>query len=89
MEAEQFYKGIRPAINTGLSVTRVGKAAQIKAMQQVSGSMKLDLAQYREVAAFSQFGSDLDAVTQQLLKRGEKLTELIKQKQYVPMASEE
>ena len=89
LEADLFYKGIRPAINVGLSVTRVGSAAQIKAMKQMSGSMKLDLAQYREVAAFAQFGSDLDAATQQLLKRGEKLTELIKQNQYVPMPSEE
>merc|ERR1711904_266957 len=89
LETEQFYKGIRPAINVGLSVSRVGSAAQVKAMKQVSGTMKLDLAQYREVAAFAQFGSDLDAATQQLLNRGEKLTELIKQKQYVPMPSEE
>merc|ERR1712046_432977 len=89
LETELFYKGIRPAINVGLSVSRVGSAAQIKAMKQVAGSMKLDLAQCREVAAFAQFGSDLDAATQQLLKRGEKLTELIKQNQYVPMPSEE
>merc|ERR1711907_525163 len=89
LETELFYKGIRPAINVGLSVSRVGSAAQIKAMKQVSGSMKLELAQYREVAAFAQFGSDMDASTQQLLSRGEKLTELIKQKQYVPMPSEE
>ena len=89
METELFYKGIRPAINVGLSVSRVGSAAQIKAMKQVSGTMKLDLAQYREVAAFAQFGSDLDAATQQLLNRGEKLTELLKQRQYVPMAAEE
>merc|ERR1711904_627888 len=89
LETELFYKGIRPAVNVGLPVSRVGSAAQIKAMKQVSGSMKLDLAQYREVAAFAQFGSDLDAATQQLLNRGEKLTELIKQKQYVPMPSEE
>jgi len=80
---------VRPAINVGLSVSRVGSAAQIKAMKQVSGSLKLDLAQYREIAAFAQFGSDLDAATQQLLNRGEKLTELLKQKQYVPMAAEE
>ena len=78
LETELFYKGIRPAINVGLSVSRVGSAAQIKAMKQVSGTMKLDLAQYREVAAFAQFGSDLDAATQQLLNRGEKLTELLK-----------
>ena len=89
LETELFYKGIRPAINIGLSVSRVGSAAQIKAMKQVSGSMKLELAQYREVAAFAQFGSDLDAATQQLLNRGEKLTELLKQKQYVPMPAEE
>merc|ERR1712054_634948 len=88
LETELFYKGIRPAINVGLSVTRVGSAAQIKAMKQMSGSMKLDLAQYREVAAFAQFGSDLDAATQQLLNRGEKLTELLKQRQYVPMPAE-
>jgi len=89
LETELFYKGIRPAINVGLSVSRVGSAAQIKAMKQVSGSMKLELAQYREVAAFAQFGSDLDASTQQLLNRGEKLTEILKQKQYVPMPVEE
>jgi len=89
LETELFYKGIRPAINVGLSVSRVGSAAQIKAMKQVAGSMKLELAQYREVAAFAQFGSDLDAATQQLLNRGEKLTELLKQKQYVPMPAEE
>merc|ERR1712091_722643 len=89
LENELFYKGIRPAINVGLSVSRVGSAAQVKAMKQVSGTMKLDLAQYREVAAFAQFGSDLDAATQQLLNRGEKLTELLKQKQYVPMPVEE
>jgi len=89
LETELFYRGIRPAINVGLSVSRVGSAAQIKAMKQVSGSMKLELAQYREVAAFAQFGSDLDAATQQLLNRGEKLTELLKQKQYVPMPAEE
>jgi len=89
LETELFYKGIRPAINVGLSVSRVGSAAQIKAMKQVAGSMKLELAQYREVAAFAQFGSDLDAATQSLLNRGEKLTELLKQKQYVPMSAEE
>merc|ERR1711912_166117 len=89
LETELFYKGIRPAINVGLSVSRVGSSAQKKAMKQVSGSMKLELAQYREVAAFAQFGSDLDAATQQLLNRGEKLTELLKQKQYVPMPAEE
>jgi F-type H+-transporting ATPase subunit alpha len=89
LETELFYKGVRPAINVGLSVSRVGSAAQIKAMKQVAGSMKLELAQYREVAAFAQFGSDLDAATQQLLNRGEKLTELLKQKQYVPIPTEE
>ena len=88
LETELFYKGIRPAINVGLSVSRVGSAAQIKAMTQVAGTMKLELAQYREVAAFAQFGSDLEAATQQLLNRGEKLTEVLKQKQYVPMAAE-
>merc|ERR1711934_59571 len=89
LETELFHKGVRPAINVGLSVSRVGSAAQIKAMKQVSGSLKLELAQYREVAAFAQFGSDLDASTQQQLNRGEKLTELLKQKQYVPMPVEE
>jgi len=89
LETELFYKGIRPAINVGLSVSRVGSAAQTKAMKQVAGTMKLDLAQYREVAAFAQFGSDLDAATQQLLNRGVRLTELLKQGQYVPMAVED
>jgi len=89
LETELFYKGIRPAINVGLSVSRVGSAAQTKAMKQVAGSMKLELAQYREVAAFAQFGSDLDAATQQLLNRGVRLTDLLKQGQYVPMAIEE
>jgi F-type H+-transporting ATPase subunit alpha len=89
LETELFFKGIRPAINVGLSVSRVGAAAQMKAMKQVAGSMKLELAQYREVAAFAQFGSDLDAATQQLLNRGVRLTELLKQGQYVPMAVEE
>ncbi|KAF5272404.1 hypothetical protein FQA39_LY07872 [Lamprigera yunnana] len=89
LETELFYKGIRPAINVGLSVSRVGSAAQTKAMKQVAGSMKLELALYREVAAFAQFGSDLDAATQQLLNRGVRLTELLKQGQYVPMAIEE
>ena len=82
LETELFYKGIRPAINVGLSVSRVGSAAQTKAMKQVAGTMKLELAQYREVAAFAQFGSDLDAATQQLLSRGVRLTELLKQGQY-------
>ncbi|XP_055916843.1 ATP synthase subunit alpha, mitochondrial [Eupeodes corollae] len=89
LETELFYKGIRPAINVGLSVSRVGSAAQTKAMKQVAGSMKLELAQYREVAAFAQFGSDLDAATQQLLNRGVRLTELLKQGQYVPMSIED
>merc|ERR1712137_1325776 len=89
LETELFYKGIRPAVNVGLSVSRVGSAAQTKSMKQVAGSMKLELAQYREVAAFAQFGSDLDAATQQLLNRGVRLTELLKQGQYVPMPIEE
>lgn len=82
LETELFFRGIRPAINVGLSVSRVGSAAQMKAMKQVAGSMKLELAMYREVAAFAQFGSDLDAATQQLLNRGVRLTELLKQGQY-------
>ena len=85
LETELFNQGIRPAINVGLSVSRVGSSAQTKAMKKVSGSMKLELAQYREMAAFAQFGSDLDASTQQLLNRGSKLTELLKQKQYSPL----
>merc|ERR1712178_484226 len=85
LETELFYKGIRPAINVGLSVSRVGSAAQLKAMKQVCGSLKLELAQYREVAAFAQFGSDLDAATQYLLNRGARLTEILKQDQYVPL----
>jgi len=85
LETELFYKGIRPAINVGLSVSRVGSAAQMKAMKQVAGTMKLELAQYREVAAFAQFGSDLDAATQYLLQRGERLTEVLKQNQYAPL----
>ena len=89
LETDLFYKGIRPAINVGLSVSRVGSAAQIKAMKQVSGKIKLDLAQYREMAAFSQFSSDLDPATQQLLARGERLTELLKQPQYMPLARED
>jgi proton translocating ATP synthase F1 alpha subunit len=88
LETELFYKGIRPAINVGLSVSRVGSAAQLKAMKQVSGSLKLELAQYREVAAFAQFGSDLDAATQYLLNRGARLTEVLKQGQYAPVAVE-
>lgn len=89
LESELFYKGIRPAINVGLSVSRVGSAAQVKAMKQVAGTLKLFLAQYREVAAFAQFGSDLDAATKQTLNRGERLTELLKQHQYAPMAVSE
>ena len=86
LETELFYAGIRPAINVGLSVSRVGSAAQIKAMKQVAGTMKLELAQYREMAAFAQFASDLDASTQRLLARGQRLTELLKQGQYQPDA---
>merc|ERR1719215_1816106 len=89
LETELFYKGIRPAVNVGLSVSRVGSAAQIKAMKQVAGTLKLELAQYREVAAFAQFGSDLDAATQHQLLRGGILTELLKQKQFVPMTTPE
>merc|ERR1711985_79427 len=89
LESELFYRGIRPAINVGLSVSRVGSAAQRKAMKQVAGTLKLELAQYREVAAFAQFGSDLDAATQYLLNRGARLTELLKQGQYVPMPVEQ
>ena len=86
LETELFNQGIRPAVNVGLSVSRVGSAAQTKAMKKVAGSIKLELAQYREMAAFAQFGSDLDASTQKLLNRGSKLTELLKQNQYSPMA---
>ncbi len=89
LETDLFYQGIRPAINVGISVSRVGSAAQIKAMKKVAGGIKLDLAQYREMAAFAQFGSDLDASTQRLLARGERLTELLKQAQYSPMPVEE
>ena len=85
LETELFNQGIRPAVNVGLSVSRVGSAAQTKAMKKVAGSIKLELAQYREMAAFAQFGSDLDASTQQLLNRGAKLTELLKQDQYSPL----
>lgn len=88
LETELFYRGIRPAINVGLSVSRVGSAAQMKAMKQVCGSLKLELAQYREVAAFAQFGSDLDAATQYLLNRGARLTEILKQPQYSPIPIE-
>ena len=86
LETELFNQGIRPAVNVGLSVSRVGSAAQTKAVKKVAGSIKLELAQYREMAAFAQFGSDLDASTQRLLNRGSKLTELLKQKQYSPMS---
>ncbi len=89
LETDLFYKGVRPAINVGLSVSRVGSAAQVKAMKQVAGSIKLELAQYREMEAFSQFASDLDASTQRLLARGSRLTELLKQPQYSPLPVEE
>jgi F-type H+-transporting ATPase subunit alpha len=89
LETELFFRGIRPAVNVGISVSRVGSAAQIKAMKQVAGRIKLELAQYREMAAFSQFASDLDASTQQLLARGSRLTELLKQPQYAPVPVEE
>ncbi len=89
LESGLFYQGVRPAVNVGISVSRVGSAAQIKAMKQVAGSIKLELAQYREMASFAQFASDLDPATQKLLNRGARLTELLKQKQYHPMAVEE
>jgi F-type H+/Na+-transporting ATPase subunit alpha len=89
LEADLFYRGIRPAINVGLSVSRVGSAAQIKAMKQVAGRIKLELAQYREMAAFAQFASDLDPATQRLLARGARLTELLKQAQFAPAPVEE
>jgi F-type H+/Na+-transporting ATPase subunit alpha len=89
LETDLFYQGIRPAVNVGLSVSRVGSAAQIKAMKQVAGSIKGELAQYREMAAFAQFGSDLDAATQRLLNRGARLTELLKQPQFSPLKMEE
>ena len=89
LETELFFKGIRPAVNVGLSVSRVGSAAQIKAMKQVAGRIKLELAQYREMAAFAQFSSDLDASTQKLLARGARLTELLKQPQFHPVPVEE
>jgi F-type H+-transporting ATPase subunit alpha len=89
LETELFFKGIRPAVNVGISVSRVGSAAQIKAMKQVAGRIKLELAQYREMAAFAQFASDLDAATQQLLARGARLTELLKQPQFSPVPVEE
>jgi len=89
LETDLFYQGIRPAVNVGISVSRVGSSAQVKAMKQIAGSIKLDLAQYREMAAFAQFGSDLDASTQRLLNRGARLTELLKQPQFQPMPVEE
>ena len=89
LESDLFYQGIRPAVNVGISVSRVGSAAQIKAMKQVAGQIKLDLAQYREMASFAQFGSDLDTATQRLITRGERLTELLKQAQYSPFVVEE
>ena len=89
LETELFYQGVRPAVNVGLSVSRVGSAAQTRAMKKVAGTIKLELAQYREMAAFAQFGSDLDAATQQLLNRGARLTEILKQGQFEPMAMEE
>jgi F-type H+-transporting ATPase subunit alpha len=89
LETDLFYKGVRPAINVGLSVSRVGSAAQIKAMKQVAGTIKLELAQFREMEAFSQFASDLDASTQRLLARGSRLTELLKQPQYTPLPVEQ
>ncbi len=88
LETELFYKGIRPAINVGLSVSRVGSAAQVKAMKQVAGTLKLELAQFREVAAFAQFASDLDAATRYVLSRGQRLTEVLKQSQFEPMPIE-
>ena len=89
LETDLFYQGIRPAVNVGLSVSRVGSAAQIKAMKQVAGRIKGELAQYREMAAFAQFGSDLDQSTQRLLNRGARLTELLKQPQFSPLKAEE
>jgi F-type H+/Na+-transporting ATPase subunit alpha len=89
LETDLFYQGIRPAVNVGLSVSRVGSAAQVKAMKQVAGKIKGELAQYREMAAFAQFGSDLDASTQRLLNRGARLTELLKQPQFSPLKTEE
>ena len=89
LETELFFRGIRPAVNVGISVSRVGSAAQVRAMKQVAGRIKLELAQYREMAAFAQFASDLDASTQQLLARGSRLTELLKQPQFKPVPVEE
>ncbi len=89
LETDLFYQGIRPAVNVGLSVSRVGSSAQTKAMKKVAGRIKGELAQYREMAAFAQFGSDLDATTQRLLNRGSRLTELLKQPQFSPLRMEE
>jgi F-type H+/Na+-transporting ATPase subunit alpha len=89
LETDLFYQGVRPAISVGLSVSRVGSAAQIKAIKQVAGKVKLDLAQFRELAAFAQFGSDLDAATKARLDRGQRIVELFKQKQYNPIPVEE
>jgi F-type H+/Na+-transporting ATPase subunit alpha len=89
LETDLFYQGIRPAVNVGLSVSRVGSSAQTKAMKKVAGRIKGELAQYREMAAFAQFGSDLDATTQRLLSRGSRLTELLKQPQFSPLKMEE
>ena len=89
LETNLFFQGIRPAVNVGLSVSRVGSSAQVKAMKQVAGSLKGELSQYREMAAFAQFGSDLDAATQRLLNRGARLTELLKQPQFSPLKMEE
>jgi len=89
LETNLFYQGVRPAVNVGISVSRVGSAAQIKAMKQVAGTMKLDLAQYREMASFAQFASDLDVSTKKLLSRGARLTEMLKQPQYKPLSAAE
>jgi F-type H+-transporting ATPase subunit alpha len=88
LETDLFHSGIRPAVNVGISVSRVGGSAQIKAMRQVAGTLRLELAQYREKAAFAQFGSDLDPATQRQLARGQRLTELLKQAQYSPLSVE-
>jgi F-type H+-transporting ATPase subunit alpha len=88
LESDLFYSGVRPAVNVGLSVSRVGGAAQIKAMKQVAGTLRLDLAQYREMAAFAQFGSDLDVATQRMLARGARLVEVLKQPQFAPQPVE-
>jgi F-type H+-transporting ATPase subunit alpha len=88
LESDLFFSGVRPAVNVGISVSRVGGNAQVKAMRQVAGSLRLDLAQYREMAAFAQFGSDLDPATQRMLARGGRLVEILKQDQYVPLPAE-